>query len=250
MSGASWPGGVDLIEFAEIDSTNAEARRMAEAGHKGPVWIRSDVQSAGRGRRGRSWVSPEGNLFATLLVRPNASPADAALLSFVAALAVAETLDAYVDTDRVRLKWPNDVQLDGKKTCGTLLESAAGAGGQVDWLAVGIGINLASHPLLDDPVTTSLGEAMGSPAPPPQEALTHLARRFAAWFAIWQREGFAPVRKAWLARARGLGQPIIVNLPHERLEGLMGGIDESGALLLETEGGIRRISAGEVFFGS
>ncbi len=250
MAGVPWPEGVQLLEFDQIDSTNAEARRMAEAGECGPIWIRGDVQTAGRGRRGRGWISPAGNLFATLLIRPQATPAEAALLSFAAALAVAETLDAFVDAERVRLKWPNDVQLDGKKVCGALLESAAGPSGQVDWLAVGIGINLASHPHLDEPQTISLAEAMGGIAPPPQVALTHLAASFARWYASWEQDGFAPLRTAWLARARGLGEAITVNLPQEVLHGTMGGIDDSGALLLETVGGIRKISAGEVFFGS
>ncbi len=250
MTSAVWPAGYDLVTFDEIDSTNSEARRLAEAGHQGPVWIRAGLQTAGRGRRGRDWVSPKGNMFATLLLRPHVAAPNAALLSFAAALAVAETLDAFVEQHRVRLKWPNDVQLDGKKICGTLLESAAGPDGNVSWLAVGIGINLANHPNLSEPVSTSLAEALAAPAPSPELALTHLAASFARWYDIWQRDGFKPLRAAWLSRARGLGEPITVNLPRDTLQGRMGGIDESGALLLETEGGIRTISAGEVFFGS
>lgn len=250
MTSPRWPDGYGRVDFAEIDSTNDEARRLAAAGTLGPIWIRGGLQTRGRGRRGRSWDSPTGNLFATLLIRPEVPPSDAALLTFAAALAVADVLDAFVDPSRVKLKWPNDVQLDGKKVCGTLLESSARSNGLVDWLAIGIGVNLASHPHLVEPPTISLAEAMQDTAPLPEDALTYLAAGFARWYAAWQGEGFLPLRQAWLARARGLGEAITVNLPNETLKGRMGGIDETGALLLETEGTTRKVSAGEVFFGS
>ncbi len=255
ISSASWPTGVGLAEFVEIDSTNEEAKRRAEAGgaaeagEQGPIWLRSDMQTAGRGRRGRTWVSPGGNLFATLLIRPEITPSQAALLSFAAALSVADLLDAFVEPSRVKLKWPNDVQLDGGKVCGVLLESSATSGGLVDWLAVGVGVNLANHPGLEEPRTIALADAMDSPAPTPQEALTHLAAAFARHYEAFQTHGFEAVRGPWLARARGMGEPMVARLPHEEIRGIFTGIDETGALLLETNGALRKITAGEVFFG-
>jgi len=242
----AWPAGVQLAEFGEIDSTNEEARRRAEAGQPGPIWLRGDVQTKGRGRRGRDWVSPAGNLFATLLIRPAMSAPEAARLSFAAALSVADLLDAFVEPSRVKLKWPNDVQLDGGKVCGILLESSARSDGAVDWLAVGIGVNLANHPHLDEPRTIALADVASPPSP--SEALTHLAAAFAKWFAAYEAHGFAALREPWLARARGLGEPITVRLPREELHGTFAGIDEEGALVLETQGATRKITAGEVFF--
>jgi BirA family biotin operon repressor/biotin-[acetyl-CoA-carboxylase] ligase len=243
---AAWPTGFQLAEFDEIDSTNEEARRRAVAGEPGPIWIRGGLQTKGRGRRGRDWISPTGNLFATLMIRPPMSAAEAARLSFAAALSVADMLDVYVDPSRVRLKWPNDVQLDGGKVCGILLESSAHADGSVDWLAVGIGVNLANHPHLTEPKTIALADV--AVPPKPQEALTHLAVAFAKWLAAYEDEGFTGLREPWLKRARGLGEPITVRLPREELHGTFAGIDADGALVLETKGRTRTISAGEVFF--
>jgi BirA family biotin operon repressor/biotin-[acetyl-CoA-carboxylase] ligase len=243
---AAWPSGFELLEFDEIDSTNEEARRRAEAGEPGPVWIRGGLQTKGRGRRGRDWVSPTGNLFATLMIRPPLRAAEAARLSFAAALSVADMFDLYVDPARIKLKWPNDVQLDGGKVCGILLESSAHADGNVDWLAIGIGVNLANHPHLDEPRTIALADVTAPPTP--TEALTHLAAAFARWFAAYEDEGFSALREPWLARARGLGEPITVRLPREELHGVFAGIDGEGALVLETQGATRKITAGEVFF--
>lgn len=242
-----WPDGYALEEFGEIDSTNEEARRRAEAGELGPLWLRADAQTKGRGRRGRDWISPTGNLFATLMIRPRMTPAEAARLSFAAALSVADLLDAFVDGARVKLKWPNDVQLDGGKVCGILLESSAHSEGQVDWLAIGIGVNLMSHPGLDDPRTIALSDA--APPPSPGEALTVLAAAFAKWLAAYEAEGFEALRAPWLARARGLGEALTVRLPREEIRGTFAGIDAEGALMLETDGAVRKITAGEVFFG-
>jgi len=242
----AWPEGYELKEFTEIDSTNEEARRRAMAAEPGPIWLRADVQTKGRGRRGREWISPKGNLFATLMIRPQLTAPEAARLSFAAALSVADFLDAYVDPQRIKLKWPNDVQLDGAKVCGILLESSAHADGTVDWLAVGVGINLANHPQLDVPKTIALADVTEPPLP--SEALNHLAPAFSKWLAAYEAAGFRALRESWLARARGLGEALIVRLPREELQGRFAGIDEEGALLLETGEGLREITAGEVFF--
>jgi len=235
---------VEILD--EIDSTNAEARRRAETGRLDPVWIAARRQTAGRGRRGRAWASVQGNLHATGLFHLNASPAEAAQLSFAAALAAAETVEAACEPERVRVKWPNDVLVDGRKIAGLLLESAPVSSGGL-WLAVGVGINLAWAP--DDaerPATSLLAEGGRLDV---ESALARLSARFDAWRARWAGEGFAPIRDAWLARAYGLGDPCEVRLDHETLHGRFADLEADGSLRLELrDGGRRSISAGDVFF--
>ena len=230
--------GTRLVHHAEIDSTNSEARRLAEAGERGPVWIACDRQTAGRGRRGRAWEQGEGNLAATLLIHPTG---DFAQLSFAAALAVADMVQHFAPAAAVTVKWPNDVLADGRKIAGILLESGPG------WLAVGIGVNLASHPQGTEFPATSLMQ-LGIAPPSSQEALALLAARFAHWYDAWMTQGFEALRAAWLARANGLGAQIRARLPHETRHGVFEGIDASGALLLNEQGQVRAITAGEVFF--
>ena len=134
----SWPAG--RIRYEELDSTNSEARRRAEAGEQGPLWISADRQTAGRGRRGRAWTSGEGNLAATLLLRPGTPAPVTGQLSFVAALATAEMAAQFAPQAAITVKWPNDVLGAGKKLAGILLEGGA------DWLAIGVGVNLTSFP--------------------------------------------------------------------------------------------------------
>ena len=149
-----------IRKYENLDSTNEEARRLAEAGEAGPLWIVACEQSAGRGRRGREWVSSRGNLFATLLLRPGRAADVCAQLSFVAALATGDAVASFAPSARIALKWPNDVLLDGHKVAGILLESAGSAGGcAVEWLAVGIGMNLANYPAGTDMPATSLAAA-------------------------------------------------------------------------------------------
>ena len=227
-----------LLRLDDVDSTNAEARRRAEAGERGPLWIMAARQTAGRGRRGRAWETAEGNLAATLLLAP---PGNFAQLSFAAALAAADLAQHFAPDTRVTVKWPNDVLINGCKLAGILLES-----GQ-DWLAVGIGINLAGHPENTEFPAISLA-ALGFAPPSPEAALAVLAARFAHWYDRWMTEGFEALRGAWLARAPEVGAPILARLPHESRQGLFEGIDASGALLLREAGGVRAITAGEVFF--
>jgi BirA family transcriptional regulator, biotin operon repressor / biotin---[acetyl-CoA-carboxylase] ligase len=244
---AAWPQGTALKHFDEIDSTNEEARRLAHAGERGPVWIVADRQTAGRGRRGRVWDSPTGNLAATLLIVPDKPPAICAQLSFVAAIAAADAVARFAPSAEIKVKWPNDVLANGRKIAGILLESASG-GGDPYFLAIGVGVNLAHFPPDTEFPAVSLA-ALGATVPSPLEALTQLAAHFAKWYEIWAADGFAPIRDAWLARAAGLGQRIRARLSHEEASGVFEGIDQTGALMLrEISGKTRSISAGEVFF--
>lgn len=243
------PPGVEVAVFDEISSTMDEARRRAALGFQNPVWIVAARQTLGRGRRGRAWESGVGNLLCTLLIKLHCQPAEAARLSFLSALCVAEMLDHYVkDISRIRLKWPNDALLDGRKVAGILLESGASVDGAALWLSIGIGVNLAQHPPAALYPATSLSAA-GINAPHPHAAVEVLAARFAIWLARWEHEGFTPVKTAWLARAARIGAAIEVRLDKQTLHGIFSTLDNTGALVLtQTDGSARLISAGDVFF--
>jgi len=248
------PAGYMLSRHDEIDSTNEEAKRLAAAGSPGPVWIVADRQTAGRGRRGRAWTSPTGNLMCTLLLRPGRGPAEAGELSFVAGLALHETATLLLPEavgQKAKLKWPNDLLVDGKKASGILLESESVGGTDVNWLAVGIGLNLAHYPE-DTPYPATSFEAEDGQPVTVERALTALAAAFDRWYAIWQQPtGFESVRKAWLQRARGVGEEITVRLSDETLVGIFQDLSSDGALQLKLPtGGIRAITAGDVFFGA
>ena len=237
----------------ETDSTNAEARRRAEGGDACSQWIVARRQTAGRGRRGREWSSDTGNLFATLLTVTSRSPAEAAQVTFLAALAVADLLDPFATPGAVSIKWPNDVMLDGVKSCGILIESGTHSSGAL-WLAVGIGVNLAHAPEETERPATSLAAHLRSDIaypPPVDAAVVLLAEAFAVWQARWESLGFQPILDAWTARTNGLDGPCVARLGHETLEGHAEGVASDGALRLRTaEGSLRLISAGDVFFGS
>jgi BirA family biotin operon repressor/biotin-[acetyl-CoA-carboxylase] ligase len=242
-----------IILLDQIDSTNAEARRRGEAGEPGPVWIAARRQTQGRGRRGRAWESDAGNLFATLLTTTRKPPAEAAQITFVAALAAADLLDRYAPPSLVTIKWPNDVMLAGEKAAGVLVESGAHASGGL-WLAVGIGINLARAPAGTERPATALADHLrGDVAAPPavEVAARDLAEAFAAWLSRWEALGFEPVLDAWRARTPGLDGPAVARLGHETLEGRAEGVATDGALRLRlADGSLRLVSAGDVFFGS
>jgi BirA family transcriptional regulator, biotin operon repressor / biotin---[acetyl-CoA-carboxylase] ligase len=236
-----WPTGLGLRRYETLDSTNEEARRLAKKGISGPLWIVSREQTAGRGRRGRVWISQSGNLFATLLLQA-ATPLSAQL-GFVAGLAAADTIAAHAPGAEVALKWPNDVLLNGEKVAGILLEGLG-----EDALAIGIGINLAQYPLDTEVPSISIAAVTGSP-PDLDGFLLRLASRMTTWYEIWLEQGFQPVRKAWLLRTCGLGHPIRARLADSERDGVFEDMDKDGALLLRDGAGtLMRITAGDVFF--
>jgi BirA family biotin operon repressor/biotin-[acetyl-CoA-carboxylase] ligase len=234
--------------YEELDSTNAEARRRAEGGETGPVWITAAVQTAGRGRRGRAWSTQKGNLAATLLTATDRPAAEAAQLSFVAALAACDLADTCLGPGAARLKWPNDVLVHGKKAVGILVESGARADGRL-WLAVGIGVNLAHAPTDVERPATAFADHMGARPPEPLAALEVLATAFERWRKAWVTRGFPPIAEGWSARATGLGQRCEARLPNRTITGTAEGLDPDGALRLRLDdGGLERITAGDVFF--
>jgi BirA family biotin operon repressor/biotin-[acetyl-CoA-carboxylase] ligase len=236
-----------VLFFEDIDSTNAEARRLAEAGEAGPLWITALRQHAGRGRRGRAWETGEGNLAATYLFTTRLPPAQAAQISFVAALAVADLINAF-SRDRASLKWPNDPLIAGRKAAGILVESGPCGDGQI-WLAVGCGVNLARAPTQSDRPAAALADHMDGPPPTPREALLLLAPAMDSWRGLWESSGFEPIAEAWTRRAHGLGSSCVARLSAETVHGVAEGLDPDGALRLRLESGeVRRITAGDVFF--
>ena len=242
---------MDRLILPETDSTMAEGARQAAA-FTAPIWICALAQAAGRGRRGRAWAMPAGNFAASLVMRPAGPPAQAALRSFVAALALRDALVAVTGRAEVfTLKWPNDVLLNGGKLAGILLESS-GAAGRVDALVIGIGVNLAATP------DTTLLEA-GALAPvsllgetgitiTPEDFLTLLAQHFARWEAQFTTHGFGPIRSAWLQNAARIGQNITARMMRDEITGTFVEIDTQGQLVLETPKGRQTIAAADIFF--
>jgi BirA family biotin operon repressor/biotin-[acetyl-CoA-carboxylase] ligase len=227
----------------EIDSTNAEARRRAEVGQTGPVWITASRQTAGRGRRGRTWISPPGNLYASLLLTEAAPVEHWPELSFVAALALHDTVVEVAPDLKTRLaiKWPNDLVLAGAKFAGILIEGENGA------VAVGIGINCADHPAGMDYPATDLAAA-GAPVSP-AALFGALSVKMIGRIAQWNSgEGFSTIRTDWLARAAGLGEEVRVRLADRDLTGRFEAIDPAGSLVLRLPTGkTTTIAAGDVF---
>lgn len=207
------------------------------------------MQTAGRGRRGRAWSTESGNLAATLLTTTERTPADAARVSFVAALAVADLIVTYVPPALVKLKWPNDVMVDGRKASGILIESGRRPDRAL-WLAIGIGVNLATAPTGTERPATALADHLSpdhARTPTLDEAVPVLAAAFARRAALWDAAGFEAIAAAWTARA-DLGRPVVARLEREIVEGVAEALEPDGALRLRlADGSARRITAGDVF---
>ena len=245
-------GGAPVETFEEIDSTILEARRRADRGEVESVWLIARRQTAGRGRRGRTWITIDGNLFATLLFATTRPPQEIALLSFATGLAIAETFEALGSRAPATLKWPNDVLISGAKAAGILLDSGALPGGAGTWVALAFGVNLAGAPQAIDQPTISLRDAMAPDmrTPEPLEFFAALRPRLEAWANRLVTEGFEPLRQAWLARAHGLGQTARVMQGAEPITGQFAGLSPRGELELETPTGPRLIAAGDVYFSN
>jgi BirA family biotin operon repressor/biotin-[acetyl-CoA-carboxylase] ligase len=241
------PEGYRLLRYDRIGSTNDEAKALARAGGSEGTVVWAREQIAGRGRRGRLWQSPPGNLYVSLVMRPAAAPARAAQLGFVAALALAEGIGTLCGPALdISCKWPNDVLVAGRKLAGILLESDIADSGTIDFVVIGAGVNLASRPADVEYPATSLAE-QGFPGIDPEPLLQAYIGRFDCWARVWRSQGFAPIRNAWLARAAGLGTEIRVRLERITLSGRFLDLDEGGSLVIDTAEGSRRIAAGEVF---
>jgi BirA family biotin operon repressor/biotin-[acetyl-CoA-carboxylase] ligase len=237
--------------LAEVDSTNAEGMRLAPTLTQ-PTWILGLRQTGGRGRRGRPWADPSGNFAATLVMRPTESADHAALRSFVAALALTDALTLATGRPELfRIKWPNDVLLQGAKLSGILLEST-GQGGQIDTLCIGIGVNLLGAPEASglEPgavAPTSLLSGAGVRISP-EDFLDLLAPAYAERETQFTAGGFPALREAWLSQAARLGEVITARTARESHNGTFETIDDRGALVLRTAKGRLAIPAADIFF--
>jgi len=235
-----------LLSYDEVDSTNDEAKRLAEGGASHGAFLWAKRQTAGRGRMGRSWVSSEGNLFVSVLLKPDVMQERFSELSFVSALAVLETLQPIVGAQcTLRLKWPNDILLDDRKVGGILLESFQTTDGEM-WAVVGLGINIEHHPEEVLFPATCLKEA-GVQIVSAKIVLSRFIHHFIQQYDAWMENGFPPVRAAWRDHGWRLGQEIQVTSGNDKISGRFEDIDEQGRLRLVMPGGTRRIiSAGDV----
>jgi len=234
-----------LVFLDLVDSTNAQALRLARAGERGPLWIVAKEQSAGRGRRGRAWISPGGNLYATLMLTDPAPATAAPQLGFVASLALhdAAVATAPALASRLALKWPNDLLCAGRKIAGILIEGE----GEPVVVAVGIGVNCRRHPDATElPATDFATEGIEVEA---ATLFDHLAAAMQARLTLWNRgAGFAGIRAGWLSRALGLGQAIRVRLADRETTGCFETIDDAGRLVLRAANGeVEAVAAGDVF---
>lgn len=238
---------LDLVRLAAVGSTNDLIREAAEAGAAAGRMIVAEQQTAGRGRHGRIWQSPPGNLYASLLLRPTRPMGELASLSLVVGLVLAEAVEALGCPVRAELKWPNDVLLGDGKLAGILLEGSSADGRRCDWLIVGMGINVRAAPGVDVGYPTATLAAAGLPNVQPGDLLGALCPRLTRGLAAWERAGFAPFRDRWLARARGLGGAIELRLGQRTVQGTLEGIDMGGALLVRgADGVLEHHAAGEL----
>lgn len=238
------------VYLDSVTSTNDGMKQEARAGAPEGSLIVAREQSTGRGRGGRQWASPPGNLYISLLLRPKGDAGTVAQISFLAAIALAEALVQVAPHLEPRLKWPNDVLIGSAKISGILLESSALSGGGVDWLVLGMGVNVAHHPEDAGQAATSL-HALGVLDCTAFSLLSALAPALLRWLDLWRETGFAPLRQAWLARAAGLGGPVRARLPKEEFTGIFRDLDSDGSLVVELPGGaLRHVTAGEVFLPS
>jgi BirA family transcriptional regulator, biotin operon repressor / biotin---[acetyl-CoA-carboxylase] ligase len=242
------PPFFEISVFETIGSTNDEARRIAESnkpeGHV--VWSRR--QENGVGRRGRHWSSPAGNLYCSIMIRPQCSPIEGARLSFLVAVALHKTIAAVLPSGAdIKVKWPNDVLVSGRKISGILLESKTRSDGILDYVIIGTGLNILTFPEVTEglPATSLKNEGT---SPPTEKILSAYLHFFLELYMQWKLKGFAPIRQAWLESAAGIGREINVKLNDGTLRGVFSGLNPDGALILKLETGEEKlITAGEVF---
>lgn len=236
-----------LVHHRALASTNEEALARARAGDEGRLWIVAGTQTAGRGRNGRTWSSPPGNLYASLLLLDPSPLHQASELGFVAGVAAAYALREILRGDpRIKIKWPNDILFDGAKLCGILLEGTSLPDGRFG-CAAGIGVNCRTHPENTSYPATDLKTAANYPIEP-EAVFYDLSAAMTHWLGIWDGgTGFASIRREWLSLAAGVGAGISVALPSHTVRGIFETIDAAGRLIVTQEAGVLAVEAGDVF---
>ncbi|MDX2027259.1 MAG: biotin--[acetyl-CoA-carboxylase] ligase [Alphaproteobacteria bacterium] len=230
-----------IRQLAVTSSTNDNARQAAEEGEAEGLVVWALKQTSGRGRHGRMWESPEGNLYCSVLLRPQAGPQSFGQYGFLTALALGDAVRALLPNAAITFKWPNDVLVNGKKISGILLEAGEG------WLVVGMGLNVRHHPQETLYPATSLSSENAI-----QQELTVILDQLLEclwhWYGLMQAQGFEPLRAAWLQQAQK-GR-LSVRMPDGVVEGNFDSIDQQGHLqLILADGTERVIATGDVFFG-
>ncbi|MEM5492164.1 biotin--[acetyl-CoA-carboxylase] ligase [Hoeflea sp. AS16] len=238
------------IELGDVASTNLECMERARAGDAGHLWITAERQTGGRARRGRNWVSEPGNLYSSLLLIDPAPWEALASLPLAVTLAVHDAIASVLPgeaAESLRIKWPNDMLIDGQKTSGILIEAEQLADGRRA-VVIGCGVNVAHFPEASLYPATCLAD-QGS-AVTPQDLFARLVVSMDRTLNDWdQGRGLAGIRDAWIERAQGIGKPVTVNLPDRQIHGLFDGIDDEGRLMLAMPDGSRQmIASGDVFF--
>lgn len=241
------PPAYRLVALDRVGSTSDEARRFAAEGAPALTLVWAREQTSGRGRQGRAWTSPPGNLYCSLVLRPPVALARAMELSLVAALGLGEAIAPLLPAGvELRYKWPNDLLLNERKVSGILLESALRPDGGLDFLVLGTGVNVESHPDQARLRATSL-RAVGLPEIDAAGMLEAYAREFQRWYALWLDQGLAPVCAQWQKRAWRLGERLEMNVGAASLAGRFDGLAPDGAMVLTLDDGTqRRVNAGEV----
>lgn len=246
MDGLCRKGAVLTPIFEEVTrtgSTNADLLVRAAQGAPEGLWLRADAQDGGRGRLGRSWESPKGNLFASSIVRLRNTDSSPAALAFVTAIAAYDAIRQMAPQVPIILKWPNDILAhDGSKLCGILLERAS------DAVVVGIGLNLVWHPQNLDRKVSDL-RTLGATPPDAQTAVEIVAEAFARYLNVWRQSGLGYIVRHWEAHAHPRGTALSAKLPDgTEVDGLYAGLNDEGALqLCLADGAIRAIHAADVF---
>jgi len=242
------PTGYRVIALDTVDSTNDELKRRASSNSEDEglaIWSR--IQTAGKGRNQRRWVSDIGNMYISVLFRPNCSLPDAAQLGFLPVIAASKTLEHLLrKTPDISYKWPNDLLLNKKKVGGTLLEAGFYQKTKTIWVAVGFGLNIQNFPSTAYFPATSIKDEMGEDLKI-EEVVELYLQNLSELYSSWQEMGFEPVRKEWLSRGHGINEPLRVKLGVKNLFGLFRDLDKTGALVIDTSKGSHRVSAGDVY---
>lgn len=241
----------ERIHFEQVDSTNTVALSYARSDLDHGIVIVADEQTAGRGRVGRTWTSPKGNLYCSILLPPFDKGSVDPRLSLLAANAVYETVADFInDRHGLSTKWPNDILVDGKKVSGILLE-ACDKQGKI-FCIVGIGINIVAEtlervpPEIADHVTAL--HLVGDPSITRDEVLESLVKHIDAWYARYKKEGASAICSFWNQHCNSIGRTI--EIPSRNVTGVSKGINERGQLIVETESGEIAIDSDEIRFTS
>jgi len=231
-----------LEQHDVLPSTSSLLITRAEAGEAEGLAILARQQTAGRARATRSWVSPPGNLFCSVLLRPDVPARDVAQWGLLAGVALADAAaEILPNPDALQLKWPNDLLLGGAKCSGILAETSLTPAGRLAWLVLGFGVNLAHAPSLPDRPTAAFGRVE-----PPVAFAWRLLRHLGHWRDRMLAEGFAPVRQAWLARGPAMGSTISLREGNVLVSREFAGLGADGSLLLRQDGAVRSVVAGEI----